>query len=173
MKIKNSILFLPIFFFYSCKENKKANLHTFQIEKNVIPDSISRKFNAYNVNNNIIATQSLRIGLQSYPSSDRNYICKALLLNDTLNVWINNYNGSFSNGILIHIYNENFKIKSVNPNVIRGIKFENFESIQQELILNKSNYKKGDSIFGKLDFECIVDSVKYKKMYGFFKTKIE
>lgn len=116
----------------------------------------------------------MNIGLRNYPLLNRDYICEALIdKDDTLNIWINNHNGYFGNGILIKVFNKNFKIKSIDPNVIKGMKFEKFDAIAQELTLNKSSFKKGDSIFGKLYFQCVVDSLKHKKMYGYFRTTIE
>lgn len=176
MSFKNSNFILVIFslFFFSCKEeNKKIEFEKFQVENKIIPDSVSQKMSEYKLNNTVVSRQSLNIGLRDYQSLDRNYICEALIdKNDTLNIWINNHNEYFGNGILIKIFNKNFKIKSIDPKVIKGIKFENFDPIAQELTLNKLSFKKGDSVFGKLYFECVVDSLKHKKMYGYFRTKI-
>ena len=171
---RNLILIILAIFIFSCKEeSEKIGFEEFSIDKNIIPDSISKKFSKYNINNDVISKQSMNIGLRNYSAMNQNYICEAKIgENDTLNIWINNFNGYFGNGILINVFNENFKIKSVDPNVIKGIKFEKFEPIKQELTLNKLNFKKGDSIFGKLHFDCIVDSLKHKKMEGYFKAKI-
>ena len=168
------VLFI-IFFFQSCKKEKnKFEFEQFQVFNEIIPDSISKKLNKFRVNNNVISEQSIKIGFRGYPALNQNYICQAYIgENDTLNVWINNYNGYFGNGILLNIFKNEFKIKSVDPNIIKGIKFEEFVPIKQELILDKSSYKKGDSIFGRIIFECNVDSVKHKKMYGYFRTKIQ
>lgn len=176
--IKATKLFFALIFtsqFLShCKE-EKANItfEKFKVEKNIIPDSVAQQLTQHQINNTVISMQSMDIGYRNYPLLNQDYLCKANIDdNDTLKIWINNYNGYFGNGILINVFNDNFKIKSVNPHVIKGIKFENYDLIKQELILNQKIFKKGDSIFGKLHFVGVVDSLKHKKMEGYFRAKI-
>ena len=169
------VLFFTSLFLLQCKE-KKENIDVvkYKIKKNIIPDSVSRKLTQYKINNTVISKQSMDIGFRNYPLVNEDYVCKANIdEKDSLNIWINNYNGYYGNGILIKVFNDNYKIKSVNPHVIKGIKFENYDLIKQNLILNASKFKKGDSIFGKIDFECVVDSLKHKKMAGYFRAKIQ
>lgn len=173
MKLFISI-FISICLIISCNKEKieVKNFDKFKLIQNVIPDSISEKLNYKN--NSVVSVQSLIISPYKYPLYNDNYICNVSIIeNDTLNIWINNYNGYFGNGILAQIFEDKFRIKSISPKVIKGIKFENYELKSQELILNKSTFKKGDSLFGYLNFECVVDSVKTKKMFGYFKIKIQ
>lgn len=169
------ILFYTALFLVHCKE-KKANIEyeKFKVKKNIIPDSVAQNLFQNKINNSVISMQSMDIGFQNYPLLNQDYVCEANIDDkDTLNIWINNYNGYYGNGLLINVFNDNFKIKSVNPQVIKGIKFENYDLVKQELILNQKTFKKGDSIFGKLHFVGVVDSLKYKKMEGYFKAKIQ
>ena len=167
-------IFVSIFLFISCDKEKVEvnNFDTFKVDNNILLDSISEKLN--HKNNSVVSLQSLVISPYNYPSYNENYICNASIIeNDTLNIWINNYNGYFGNGILAQVFEGKFRIKSITPKVIKGIKFENYELKTQELILSKSTFKKGDSLFGYLNFECVVDSAKTKKMFGYFKIKIQ
>ncbi|MNK41486.1 hypothetical protein D3C87_601500 [compost metagenome] len=171
MKLLISILFAICL--VSCNKEKVdvENFDKFKINQNVIPDSISRKL--VQKNNSVVSVQSLAISPYKYPAYNENYICNASIIeNDTLNIWINNYNGYFGNGIFAQVIGDEFRIKSITPKVIKGTKFENYELKAQELILNKATFRKGDSLFGYINFECVVDSSKSKKMFGYFKTKI-
>lgn len=162
--------------FSNCKkgEPKKIEYENFKVSEKVIPDSISQKMSKKGLDNTLVCRQSMDIGFQNYPSIHYNYVTDAFLnKNDTLDIWLNNYNGYFGNGILLKIFNNNFKVISINPHVIKGIKFEKFDPIKQELTLNKSKFSKGDSVFGNVYFECVVDSMKFKKMSGYFKAKIK
>jgi len=173
MRLSFFILIL-ICLIISCNEKNVDidNFDKFKVDNNVIPDSISKRL--IRKNNSIISLQSLAIGFYKYPASNEDYVCKASIIeNDTLNIWLNNYNGYFGNGVLAQVFDNQFRIKSITPKVIKGIKFENYELKSQELILNKSTFKRGDSLFGYLNFEGVVDSSKTKKMSGYFRTIIQ
>lgn len=182
--MKIAFIILVIFWlFTNCHQDKsielnsninvKENFQEFKVNHDIIPDSISKKFIKFNINNDVVCSQSIGFGLRYAQSRNRDYHSNAFIgENDTLNIWINNFNGNFGNGVLMKVFNDQFYIKSVNPNVIRGIKFEDYELKSQKLILNKTNFKKGDSLFGYMFFDCFADSVKYKKMEGYFQTKI-
>ena len=101
------VLFFTSLFLLHCKE-KKENIDVvkFQIEKNIIPDSVSRKLTQYKINNTVISKQSMDIGFRNYPLVNEDYVCKANIdEKDSLNIWINNYNGYYGNGILIKVFN--------------------------------------------------------------------
>lgn len=172
MKLLLSIL-ISLFLFISCNQKTKIDdFEKFKVNKNVLPDSISNEL--IQKNNSFVSVQSIAISPYNYPAYNDNYVCRASFIeNDTLNIWINNYNGYFGNGVLAQVFEDKFRIKSISPKVIKGTKFENYELKSQELILNKSTFKKGDSLFGYLNFECVIDSAKTKKMFGYFKTKIQ
>lgn len=183
-KMKKALVIMIICgMFSSCKQERTAEINSkfavnaviqkFEVDYNIIPDSISKKFKKFNLNNDVVCLQNMGFGLRSAQSRNRDYHSNAFLgENDTLNIWINNFNGNFGNGILLKVFDDKFYIKSVNPKVIKGIKFEDYELKNQKLILNKTNFKKGDSLFGYLFFNCFADSTKNKKMEGFFQTKI-
>ncbi len=153
--------------------NEKENFQEFKVNHDIIPDSISKNLKRLNINNDVVCFQSMGFGFRIAQFQNKNYYSNAFIgENDTLNIWINNFNGNFGNGILMKVFDNHFYIKSVNPNVIKGIKFEDYELKSQKLILNKTKFKKGDSLFGYMFFECFADSIKYKKMEGYFQTKI-
>lgn len=165
---------LLLFLFNCSKRTETTEFSKIQLEGKVIPDSMYSKLLKYNSDNTVVSYQSIRLGFKNFSNFNQNYVCSAFVgKKDTLNILINNYNGYFGNGILIHVFDGNYQIKSIDPNLIKGIKFENYKLIKEELVLNKSAYKKGDSIFGKLYFECSIDSSKHKKMWGYFRDKIE
>lgn len=162
---------MQFFLLSSCnKEVKESDFQTFHIITNLIPDSASKKMNGYHKNNTIVQMQTSNI-LSNF---ENNYHCEAIFgENDTLNIWLNNFNGYYGNGNLIKVFDDKFLIKSIDPNVLKGIKFEKYHSMKEILVLNKGKYKRGDSIFGYVYLKCEVDSFKTKQMHGFFKTKIK
>lgn len=102
------------------------------------------------------------------------YKCKALYKNDTLNIWLNNNNGYFGNGVVVQAFNNQFKIKDINPKTLRNeIKFITSNIVAQKLTLNASNFKKNDSIYGFVDYKCNIDRLVQKHFKGYFKTVIK
>ncbi len=173
IKLILSILFGAILLM-NCKK-EKSEIQDYQIfitDKTLINNPIFRKLDYHGINNNVQSSQSFYEDYRTnFKSND--YKCNAYLgEKDTLNIWLNNYNGHFGNGILLKVFDNHFFVKSVNPNVIKGIKFEKFTLIKQELILNKNTFKNGDKISGYISFECHINSTKYKKMEGYFQSKI-
>jgi hypothetical protein len=54
------------------------------------------------------------------------YKCSAQYKDDTLFIWLNNYNGYFGNGVLVKVFQDKFLIKDIDPKTLRGkIKFIN------------------------------------------------
>ena len=169
-----SILFGAILLM-NCKKEKSEiqEFQKFNIDKNIVSSALNYQLKKYGVNNTIFCSQSINFGLSKSVAWNRDYTCNAFIgEKDTLNIWLNNYNGSFGNGILLKVFENRFFVKSVNPNVIKGIKFEKFTLIKQELILNKNTFKNGDKISGYISFECHINSTKNKKMEGYFQSKI-
>lgn len=102
------------------------------------------------------------------------YKCKAEYKGDTIDIWLNNYNGYFGNGVLIKVFNGQFLIKDINPKTLKGeIKFIETRSNSQKLVLNKANFQKNDSIYGFIDYSTNLDSLVTKNFRGYFKTKIK
>ncbi len=101
-----------------------------------------------------------------------NYKCKATKEDDTLRISLSNYDGMISNGVLIKIFNGHFYIKDYDPKTLKGgIKFFNSKPEYQIVKLNKREYQKKDSIFGFIDYKCVIGGGELTKMMrGYFKT---
>ncbi|HAO07516.1 MAG TPA: hypothetical protein DCQ50_11085 [Chryseobacterium sp.] len=106
--------------------------------------------------------------------SFEDYKCKTEYKGDTINIWLNNYNGYFGNGVLIKVFNDQFLIQDINPKTLKGeIKFINSYPVYQKLVLNKYPFQKNDSIYGFIDYETKLDSLVTKNFRGHFRTKIK
>ncbi len=106
--------------------------------------------------------------------SFEDYKCKAEYKGDTINIWLNNYNGYFGNGVLVKVFKDQFIIKDINPKTLKGeIKFLKTSSNSQKLVLNKYKFQKNDSIYGFIDYNTNLDSLVIKNFRGYFKTKIK
>jgi len=102
-----------------------------------------------------------------------NYKCNAVMKMDTLQIWINNNNSYFGNGVLISIFDNHFLIKDVDPKTLHAeIKFIKTNPFHQKLTLNKAKFQKNDSIYGFIDYKTKVDSFT-KDFRGYFKTVIK
>jgi hypothetical protein len=102
------------------------------------------------------------------------YKCKTEYKGDTINIWLNNYNGYFGNGVLVKVFNDQFLIQDIDPKALKGeIKFINSYPVYQKLVLNKYIFQKSDSIYGFLDYETKLDSLVTKNFKGYFRTKIK
>lgn len=102
------------------------------------------------------------------------YKCKAIYSGDTINIWLNNYNGYFGNGVLVKVFNNQFLIKDIDPKTLKGeIKFIETHPNSQKLILNSAKFQKNDSIYGFIDYNTDLDSLVTKNFKGYFKTKIK
>ncbi len=103
-----------------------------------------------------------------------NYKCKAAYSGGTINIWLNNDNGYFGNGVLVKVFNDQFSVNDIDPKTLKGeIKFINSKPIYQKLVLNKRQLKKHDSIYGFIDYKTDVDSLVKKNFRGYFKTVIK
>lgn len=104
-----------------------------------------------------------------------NYKCKAICKNDTLEIWLNNNNGYFGNGVLVQVFNDQFKIKNIDPKTLKGeLKFFRKGVVRkQQLILNKNHFQKNDSIYGFINYYGAIDSLVGKHFRGYFKTIIQ
>ncbi|KIC61768.1 hypothetical protein [Chryseobacterium taiwanense] len=102
------------------------------------------------------------------------YKCKAEYKGDTINIWLNNYNGYFGNGVLVKVFNHQFLIKDIDPKALKDeIKFIETHLNSQKLILNKAIFRKNDSIYGFIDYNASLDSLVTKNFRGYFKTIIK
>lgn len=89
-------------------------------------------------------------------------------------MWLNNNNGYFGNGVLVQVFNNEFRVKDVNPQTLKNeVKFIKSNVLNQKLVLNKSNFNKNDSIYGFIDYRCNLESQVQKHFRGYFKTLIQ
>ncbi len=104
--------------------------------------------------------------------------CRAYFLNsDTLNINIGKSDGKTGNGFNIKYINNQFKIQpyffTCTADHNEGPKVS---ILNQSLVLNKAQFSKDDSIYGKVKFEMIVSDEKNHKVRkfgnGFFRAKI-
>ena len=108
--------------------------------------------------------------------------CEAELDNNTMILYIHDFTASTNDNLKIKITNRLFQCQYWTTYVAdRGDEGLIWTTKKQILILDKKEYKKGDTIKGKLKFECLqeVTNPKYKGRYphyirieGVFKTTV-
>ncbi len=173
----------------SCKSDKKETQHfeNFSIDKTLIDNDTIRLLSKYPelqlFNNEKLESKTRTayiVQKASYTDSSKrtftfdDYKCKAISKEDTLEIWLNNNNGYFGNGVLIKAFNGKFFIKDIDPKTLKGEfkLIKNSKIIAQKLVLNKVDFKKNDSIYGFIDYHADLDSLVSKQFRGYFKTKI-
>jgi hypothetical protein len=194
--MKQTLSFPLIFIFcvsiLSCKSEKKEteNVEKFFVDKNLPQNDTIKFLSKYpelKLYNNEIVESPTRTAcvVQKSGYSDRfyytnksfhfeDYKCKAEYKGDTIDIWLNNNNGYFGNGVLVKVFNDRFLIKDIDPKTLRGeIKFINSYPTHQKLILNKNKYLKNDSLYGFIDYQTNVDSLVAKNFKGYFRTVIK
>lgn len=149
------------------------NLSKFSERKNYPSEKLESKSKTSSVLQTFTFTNK-NIGNTKRYLHFNNYKTKASIIDDTLNVFINNNNGYFGNGILIKIFNNKYFIKNIDPKTVKNeLKFIDYVMLKENLTLNKNNYKLNDSIFGYINYECQIDPTLTKTLQGYFKTKIK
>lgn len=129
----------------------------------------SRTRTAYIVQNSIYS-----IGSRQQTASFNDYKCKSIYKRDTLEIWLNNNNGYFGNGVLVQVFNNEFYIKNIDPKTLRNeTKFIVASVLNQKLVLNAPSFKRNDSIYGFIDYTCNLESQVQKHFRGYFKTVIQ
>ncbi|KMQ66575.1 hypothetical protein ACM46_03335 [Chryseobacterium angstadtii] len=186
--MKRIIVLLSILSIISCQKNQKQaeNLGKITVDKNIVQDSMIKDlskypelklFNSENIEGkkrtaNIIQTVTF------YDPEKRlihfnDYKAKAIFNADTLELWLNNNNGYFGNGVKIQIFDNRFKINDINPKTLKNeVKFIKTKPFLQKLVLNKSRFKRSDSIYGFINYTSQIDSLVEKNFKGYFKTVI-
>lgn len=174
-------------FLISCKEKEKSKEKVFPeiiVDKNLVRNDtilLLSKLPELKLYNKEIVESKTRTAYivqnsnfgNFYLNRD-NYKCKAQKKDDTLEISLNNYDGMISNGIMIKVFNNHFFVKDYNPQTLRGeMKFINAKPESQVLKLDKIEYQKNDSLYGFVDYQCIVEGGVIKSMRGYFKTKIQ
>jgi hypothetical protein len=189
-----SFVFIFCLFILSCKTDRKTeeNFKKFDVDKNLSQnDTIKllstypelKLFNSEKVKSptrtaNIVQEDRFYAGFYSQKKEYRffqfnDYKCKAEYKGDTINIWLNNHNGYFGNGVLVKVFNNQFLIKDIDPKTLKDeIKFIETHPNSQKLILNKAIFRKNDSIYGFIDYNTSMDSLVTKNFSGYFKTKI-
>ncbi|NIF05775.1 hypothetical protein F3J23_09980 [Chryseobacterium sp. Tr-659] len=181
-------LFFAILLLTALNCQKKQNFETFLVNRNLPShDSIQllskypeqKLYNSEVVENNTRTAFITQVASFLDNHSQRNisfddYKCKALYKNDTLEIWLNNYNGYFGNGVLVQVFNDHFRIRDINPKALKNeVKFIETHALNQKLILNGSKFNKNDSIYGFIDYKCSIDPLVDKHFKGYFKTLIQ
>ncbi len=98
---------------------------------------------------------------------------------DTLIVDIGISSGFVSSGFIIKYKGNKFFTEPYYDDdiVFEGEPFETYKLVYQKLNLNKTNYKAGDSLFGKIEFKSIETDLEKKKHEhtgnGFFRAKVK
>ncbi|MPS72750.1 MAG: hypothetical protein E2590_06290 [Chryseobacterium sp.] len=122
-----------------------------------------------------------------YDNDDNKNICKVKIANDTLHINIGYSTGFSSHGFEVLYYDKKYNIVPYyGTDNVAIIVDDNGKEIQklppkyffhnQRLVLNKTNYKKGDSIFGFIDFSSLEIEGNQKSKHkgrGYFRTKIQ
>ncbi|QOW09868.1 hypothetical protein Q73A0000_05570 [Kaistella flava (ex Peng et al. 2021)] len=126
----------------------------------------------------------------SFITYDNDYnknVCEAELIKDTLNISIGFSSGFSSKGFRILYHDKKYKIEPYyGTDNIAVFVDDNGKEVYEEppkhyfknqkLVLNKTQYKKGDSIYGYVDFSSLEvgkDQNLNHSGKGYFKTKIE
>ncbi len=113
-------------------------------------------------------------GLLNFGTSFNNYKCKATKAEDTINISLNNYDGYMGNGIMVKVFDGTFRILDYDPKTLKGeIKFIRAVPRFEFLKLNQTQYQKCDSIFGFVNYSCVVDGGVSKSIRGYFKARIQ
>jgi hypothetical protein len=110
--------------------------------------------------------------------SGNNYNCRAYLTKNTLRIQIGISSGFSGNGFGIDVENTKFHAEpySWTDAIDPRIKEPTYKMVRQELILDKSQYSTGDSLFGKIYFHSIENNNgKLTDCYGegYFRAKVK
>ncbi len=179
-------------FFLECtpKEQTQTGLGKFSVDTNLSKHDIFKNLSEYpelklfNHEKMESATRTAHI-IQKISYSDtfyhpsgsfhfEDYKCKAEYQGDTLFIWLNNNNGYFGNGVLAEVIRNRFLIKDIDPKTLKGeVTFIHSTPTYQKLILNRSTFKRGDSIYGFIEYTSKIDSTITKNFVGYFRTKIK
>ena len=98
---------------------------------------------------------------------------------DTLSIKIGIGSGFGGSGFIILVKNKKFYTEPYLSTdvIIEGEKESAYKIIYQKLTLNNSNFKIGDSIYGKIDFKSIETDNQNKVInhtgVGYFRTKVK
>lgn len=192
-KVIHILFLLTTLFFISCeKENEIKGFKKYDVNEKIVDNIIFKNLNKnkefdfgnryLKINKNQKRSNNLEINTElggiknlynEFNSESYFYTDLEDKTTDTIIVLINNFDGYSGNGILLKIFQNQFKAEySEQSDVIITNKSKDSISIfQSDLTLNDSNFKINDSIFGflKLKMEKNKELIDAK---GFFRTKI-
>lgn len=187
--MKKTFIFLLILSMIGCKTDRQniIDLGTITVDKNISKSETIKILSHYPelklFNSEKVESQTRTAHIiQNAIFFDRtkriirfdDYKAKAFYKGDTLELWLNNYNGYFGNGVQIQIFDHHFKVNNISPKALKNeVKFITTELIAQKLILNSNSYNKKDSIYGFINYRCKIDSLVEKQFSGYFKTIIQ
>ncbi|WP_313032337.1 hypothetical protein [Soonwooa sp.] len=187
-RLKEISPFLVLLFIINCSNKKDWNQTDFD-ETLTQNDSIKLMSSFYDPMEfyNDSLSNNKKTSFVNYDNDNNKNICEAKIINDTININIGYSTGFSSKGFNITYFDKKF---SINPyygtdNIAVFID-ENGKEIQEEppkhffnnqkLILNKSDYKKGDSIYGFVNFSSLETNKNQRtnhKGKGYFKTIVQ
>lgn len=188
-----SILSLVLFFTTNCK-NKIAGKHWEdiitdpKISKNIIYSQLDKQSEIFSVGEepDSMAKRTSDVAYfrgEKINQTDTNYSkiynCRAYLFHDTLSINIGIGYGLGAYGFNMSCHNNKFDIR---PYLVADIEDPNalehsYEILYQRLTLDKTSYKLGDSLFGKVDFKIIETTPNRNPVQhlakGYFRTKVK
>ncbi|KQR95272.1 hypothetical protein ASG01_05345 [Chryseobacterium sp. Leaf180] len=170
--------------FISCKPDEVKSYDSFIVDKNLhqndtlkilskLPEL--RLYKKELIENKTRSAYILQTsGALGISAKFENYKCSAICKNDTLNIILNNSNGYFGNGILIKVFDGKYFIRDYDPKTLRDEeKFLPSKTVDQKLILNKSEFTENDSLYGSIYYRTLIENHIEKTMRGYFRTTIQ
>jgi hypothetical protein len=178
--VKTSYILLALLIIQSCSTSEQWN--NFEINGSLNKKESFKKLESENeikMGIDIESPKSKRTTDIIFDESDI-YVCDAFFEKniDTLNIIIGNHSGFSTTGFNIRVLNKTYDILpySGDDNIGLDEIKSRFENHNQKLILNKENYKAGDSIYGYIEFEKTEylphGNVLKHKGVGYFRAKI-
>lgn len=188
--MKNLLLLISVFIF-SCKNKNNEDWEKIKIDSQIKANRIYRLMNTENeiLNGTERNLEGLNLKRTSAVTildlsetrreiySGNDYNCRAYLNKDSLQIQIGFSSGFSGNGFGINIVNGKFYAEpySWTDAIDPRIKEPTYKMVSQELILDKSKYSIGDSLFGKIYFHTVENNKeKLTDCYGegYFRAKI-
>ncbi|KAF2513688.1 hypothetical protein EYY60_05535 [Flavobacterium zhairuonense] len=147
-------------------------------KQNDIPNHFSKNTTVTKKSSGVSYYYGERINLNDKYS--KYYNCEAnFLLSDTLKIDIGYVGGYSGSGFIIKLKNDKFYTEaySYDDVVYEDETKSTYNLIYQKLILDKQNYKVGDSLYGNIEFKSIETDHKNNRIQhfgkGYFRTKIK
>ncbi|WP_447950775.1 hypothetical protein [Chryseobacterium koreense] len=182
IRILLSILLITLL---NCKKEsaKKEQWKEYSIDENIDQNKVFKELESENEIQMMIDSEPPKMKKTTrviYDDSNE-YVCNPMFWNnlDTLNINIVNHSGFSSIGFNIRVNKNKYEIYpfSVDDVITDDEKPSTFKNPIQKLILNKSEYKPNDSVYGYVEFSKIENdqfgNVIPHKGKGYFRGKIK